>query len=133
MIRGVQKYFKVCNIVKYCDEYILFKKVKILLIVRENLEFWRFGGSCVGSLYWSVVLEHFNSVDGINFISGGDEWKLLAEKLGMSYDEIRVLDKRTLNPCDVALNLVANSRHVNVGEVYDILVECELAGSADLL
>ena len=51
----------------------------------------------------------------------------------MSYDEIRVLDKRTLNPCDVALNLVANSRHLNVGEVYDILVECELPGSADLL
>ena len=79
------------------------------------------------------VLEHSNSVDATNFASGGDEWKLLAEKLGMSYDEIRVLDKRTLNPCDVALNLVANSRHLNVGEVYDILVECELAGSADLL
>lgn len=110
-----------------------FKKVKILVIVRENLEFWRFGGSFVGPLYWSVVLEHFNSVDGINIVSGGDEWKLLAEKLGMSYDEIRVLDKRTLNPCDVALNLVANSRHLDVGEVYDILVECELAGSADLL
>ena len=100
---------------------------------KKNLEFWRFGGSCVGPLYWSVVLEYFNSVDVINFVSGGDEWKLLAEKLGMSYDEIRVLDKRTLNPCDVALNLVANSRHLNVGEVYDILVECELPGSADLL
>lgn len=102
-------------------------------MVKENLEFWRFGGSCVGPLYWGVVLEYFNSVDVINFVSGGDEWKLLAEKLGMSYDEIRVLDKRTLNPCDVALNLVANSRHLTVGEVYDILVECELAGSADLL
>ena len=51
----------------------------------------------------------------------------------MSYDEIRFLDKRTLNPCNVVLDLVANSRHLNVGEVYSILVECELAGSADLL
>ena len=41
--------------------------------------------------------------------------------------------QENFKPCDVALNLVANSRHLNVGEVYDILVECELAGSADLL
>ncbi|CAH3179496.1 unnamed protein product [Porites lobata] len=66
-------------------------------------------------------------------LCGGDEWKQLAEKLGISYDEIRFLDERTLNPCNVVLDLVANSRHLNVGEVYYILVECDLAGSADLL
>ena len=51
----------------------------------------------------------------------------------MSCDDIRFLDKRTLNPCDVALNLVGNSRHLSIGELYDILVKCELAGAADLL
>ena len=105
----------------------------IKVVVRENGDFLRFGWSCINRLYQNVVLKYSDSTCAINFISGGDEWKLLAEKLGMSYDEIRFLDKRTSNPCNVVLDLVANSRHLNVGEVYDILVECGLAGSADLL
>ena len=51
----------------------------------------------------------------------------------MSNNEIRFLDKRTTNPCDVVLNLMAKHRYFSVGELYDKLVEIELPGSADLL
>ena len=67
------------------------------------------------------------------FLLGGDEWKQLAERLGMSCNEIRFIDKRTTNPCDVVLNLMAEYRYFSVGELYDKLVESELPGSADLL
>ena len=64
---------------------------------------------------------------------GGEEWKQLAESFGMSYNEIRFLDKRTTNPCDVVLDLIAKHRHLMVGELYDTLVISGLPGSADLL
>ena len=51
----------------------------------------------------------------------------------MSYNQIRFLDKRTPNPCDVVLNLMAQHRCFRVGELYDKLVESELPGAADLL
>ena len=51
----------------------------------------------------------------------------------MSYNEIRFLDKRTTNPCDVVLDLMANHRFLSVGEVYDQLVKSGLPGSADIL
>ena len=64
---------------------------------------------------------------------GGEEWKQLAESFDMSYNEIRFLDKRTTNPCDVVLDLIANHRYLMVGELYDRLVMSGLPGSADLL
>ena len=64
---------------------------------------------------------------------GGEEWKQLAESFGMSYNEIRFLDKRTTNPCDVVLDLIAKHRYLMVGELYDRLVKSGLPGSADLL
>ena len=67
------------------------------------------------------------------FVLGGDEWKQLAERLDMSYDEIRFLDRRTNNPCDVVLDLIGNYRYLSAGEIYDKLVECDLAGAADVL
>ena len=51
----------------------------------------------------------------------------------MSHNEIRYLDKRTTNPCDVVLNRQAKCCYFSVGELYDKLVEIELPGSADLL
>lgn len=66
-------------------------------------------------------------------LPGGDEWKQLAESFGMSYNEIRLLDKRTFIPCDVVLDLIANHRNLIVGELYDRLVKSGLPGSADLL
>lgn len=58
---------------------------------------------------------------------------MLAEKLGMSCNQIRFFDKRTTNPCGVVLNITAQQRCFRVGELYDKLVEIELSGEADLL
>ena len=65
--------------------------------------------------------------------AGGDEWKLVAEKLGLNADEIRFLDKRTLNPADGFLAYVARQRHLTVGDLYDVLCECGLPVMADKL
>ena len=66
-------------------------------------------------------------------VLGRDEWKLLAERLGLSQIDIDFLDKRVRNPCDVVLGIVGNYRHLSVGEVYDTLVECELPAIADIM
>ena len=65
-------------------------------------------------------------------VIGGDEWKLVAEELGLTQQEIRFLDKRTLNPLDAALAFVAKQRHITVGDLYDLLSECGFPAIADL-
>ena len=65
-------------------------------------------------------------------VVGGEEWKLVAEKLGLTPKEIRFLDKRTLNPLDAALTFVAKQRHITVGDLYDLLSECGFPLIADL-
>ena len=65
--------------------------------------------------------------------AGGDEWKVLAERLGFSQIEIRFLDKRVVNPSDVVLGAVGNHRHLSIGEIYDTLVDCDLPAIADLM
>ena len=58
----------------------------------------------------------------------------LAEKLGLTPAEIRFLDNRVLNPCDAALVHARKQRLIlNVGYLYDRLVECELPRLADIL
>ena len=72
----------------------------------------------------------------INFvfiILGTDEWKVLADRLGLTPAEIRFLDKRTLNPTDSFLSFIAQQRHVSVGKVYDLLIEQGLPEVADIL
>ncbi|KAL9965623.1 hypothetical protein ACROYT_G029452 [Oculina patagonica] len=66
-------------------------------------------------------------------LSGRDEWKDVAEALGLTPSEIRFLDKRTLNPLDAALAFIARQRHITVGELYDLLNELGLPVVADLL
>jgi len=66
-------------------------------------------------------------------ISGDDEWKQFAERLGLSAAEIRFLDKRVLNPCDAALAYSRDQRYISVGDLYDELVACELPLISDLL
>ncbi|XP_068743826.1 uncharacterized protein [Montipora capricornis] len=66
-------------------------------------------------------------------LSCGEEWKNVAEKLGLSPKEIRYLDKRTLNPCDAALAFVSQRCHINVDELYDVLTECGYPVLADTL
>ena len=64
----------------------------------------------------------------------GKEWMSLAEKLGLTPAEIRFLDKRVLNPCDATLVRARKQRLIlNVGDLYDRLVECKLPRLADIL
>ncbi|XP_022792905.1 uncharacterized protein LOC111331938 [Stylophora pistillata] len=67
-------------------------------------------------------------------LSGGEEWKFFAERLGLTPAEIRFLDKRVLNPCDAALEHARKQGLIeNVGDLYDRLVNCEFPRLADLL
>ncbi len=58
---------------------------------------------------------------------------MIAEALGLAPQEIRFLDKRTLNPLDAALAFIAKQRHITVGELYDLLNESGYPMLADLL
>ena len=64
---------------------------------------------------------------------GGQEWKQLAEKLGLAQHEIRFLDNRVLNPFEAAIAFIARQRYITVGELYDKICECELPLVADIL
>lgn len=66
-------------------------------------------------------------------VAGGDDWKLVAEILGLNPEEIRYVERRTLNPADALLGFIANQRYLSVGELYQILCDCELPAVADLL
>lgn len=67
------------------------------------------------------------------FRVGRDDWKQVAEKLGFTPDEIQFLDVRTLNPADAMLHHVTRRFHVTVGNLYDLLIACELPVIADHL
>lgn len=67
------------------------------------------------------------------FRIGRDDWKQVAEKLRLTPDEIQFLDVRTLNPADAMLHHVTSHFHVTVGDLYDLLIACELPVIADHL
>ena len=67
------------------------------------------------------------------FDLGGDEWMELAEGLGLTPEEIRFLDKRTLNPMEAALSFIAKQRFLSVGELYELLNESGFPALADRL
>ena len=66
-------------------------------------------------------------------VTGGDEWKVVAEALGMTPSEIRFLDKRFLNPFEEVLAFSCQRRLLTVGELYDLLSECGFPMIADVL
>ena len=66
-------------------------------------------------------------------VAGGEEWKYVAERLGLTPKEIRYLDKRTLNPSDAALAFISQQCYINVDDLYDVLNDCQLPVMADLL
>ena len=66
-------------------------------------------------------------------VAGGDEWKVVAERLGLTPKEIRYLDQRTINPCDAALAFISQRCFINVDDLYDVLNECGLPVMADTL
>ena len=65
--------------------------------------------------------------------TGGEEWKVVAEALGLTPPEIRFLDNRTLNPLDAALAFISRQRCITVGDLYDLLNERGFPVIADLL
>ncbi|XP_044175060.1 uncharacterized protein LOC122958332 isoform X2 [Acropora millepora] len=66
-------------------------------------------------------------------LSGGEEWKVVAERLGLSAKEIRYLDVRVRNPCEAALSFVSQRHCMNVDDLYDVLNECGMPVLADIL
>ena len=64
---------------------------------------------------------------------GGGEWKMVAERLGLTPAEIRFLDRRILNPMDVVLNVAGRSSSERVETLYDLMTELGLPEVADLL
>ena len=69
----------------------------------------------------------------IVFHIGRVEWKEVAEKLGLTQDEIQFLDVRARNPAEDMLGCVTRRFHLTVGDLYDLLIACELPVLADLL
>ncbi|PFX12864.1 putative serine/threonine-protein kinase pats1 [Stylophora pistillata] len=63
-------------------------------------------------------------------LCGGDEWKIVAEKLGFQDSHIRCLDNRFKNPFAVILE---NCSMMCVGQLYNVLVDCGFPLIADLL
>lgn len=64
---------------------------------------------------------------------GGEEWKIVAEGLGLTPREVRFLDQRTLNPMDAVLRFVGQKSSVRVETLYDLMTELGLPEVADLL
>lgn len=66
-------------------------------------------------------------------LSGEDEWKVIAEKLGSTPEEIRFLGIRERNPMQTVLSFVRGRRLTTVGTLYDYINESGLPVVADLL
>ena len=73
-----------------------------------------------------------NVLSDVHFI-GGDEWMTAAERLGLTQARIRFLERRSRNPFEDALVYIRNHQYLNVGQLYDVLVECGYPAFADLL
>ena len=82
----------------------------------------------------NILFRSLHSTELRNFcFVGRDEWKLIAEKLGFSQDQILFLDKRSKNPAEDILSCIANERYLSVGDLYDLLRDCGLPVIADHL
>ena len=64
---------------------------------------------------------------------GLDDWELFAEKLGLTPEEIRFLDKRTRNQVLQVLISATQKYIITVGDLYDVLKDCGLPVIADFL
>ena len=61
------------------------------------------------------------------------QWKVVAERLALTANQIKFFDMRYPNPCDAALTFVAQYRGLNVDDLYDVLCECGMPMLADIL
>ena len=74
-----------------------------------------------------------DSLSSYVYFIGGDEWMMVAERLGLTPSEIRFLNRRSRNPFEEALIHSRNQQDLNVGKLYDVLVDCGFPSFADLL
>ena len=58
---------------------------------------------------------------------------MVAERLDLKPSEIRFLDRRFPNPFEPALIHSRKQQYLNVGQLYDVLVDCGFPLTADLL
>ena len=65
--------------------------------------------------------------------TGGEDWKVVAERMGFTAPEIRYLDHRTRNPFEAALTHCIQMNPMKVDDLYDILTECGMPVLADIL
>ena len=85
----------------------------------------------------SYKLEHCKELTdqcfGFSFFSvaGDDKWKFVAEKLGLSQEEICYLDKRTQNPVEGLIGFIAGQRFMSVGDLCKVLCDCGVPLIAD--
>ncbi|XP_044169489.1 uncharacterized protein LOC114951217 [Acropora millepora] len=66
-------------------------------------------------------------------LSGGEDWKVVAERMGFTAPEIPFLDHRTRNPFEAALAHYIDRNPMKVDDLYDILTECGMPVLADIL
>ena len=81
------------------------------------------------SITFLVLLTLTNTSPSSDYL-GGDEWKVVADKLGFDGDDIRCFDNRFPNPFKVILESCTG---LTVGQLYDVLVECGFPVLADML
>ena len=65
--------------------------------------------------------------------AGGENWKVVAERMGFTAPEIRYLAHRTRNPFEAALMHYIERNPMKVDDLYDILTECGMPMLADIL
>ncbi|XP_078376831.1 uncharacterized protein LOC144660144 isoform X2 [Oculina patagonica] len=66
-------------------------------------------------------------------LCGGDEWMMVAERLGLTQARIRFLERRSRNPFEDAVVYIRSQQYLNVGQLYDVMVDCGFPTFADLL
>ena len=98
-----------------------------------------FSRPCSWFKSFSCVLKHpkwayyaSKPVENASF-AGGEDWKVVAERMGFTAPEIRFLDHRTRNPFEAALAHYIDRNPMKVDDLYDILTECGMPVLADIL
>ncbi|XP_022804658.1 uncharacterized protein LOC111341884 [Stylophora pistillata] len=66
-------------------------------------------------------------------LSSGEEWKMVAEELGLKPFEIQFLDKRHKDPFEAVLSFVSQQGPLSVGSLYDLLNKLGYPLMADVL
>lgn len=58
---------------------------------------------------------------------------MVAERLGLTQARIRFLERRSRNPFEDAVGYIRSQQYLNVGQLYDVMVDCGFPTFADLL